>query len=224
MARTRFDERLAPDRAEALLAAAGEEFAERGYAGASMSRIASAAGVSKGSLYYYFEDKADLLATAMERAFDRLLAESGLGGDRDAFRAWLEELEAEAFWDALRDGARRSVPLIRSDAWYVRLARAFHRLRDEPEVGEAAERVMERGRSMIRELLSRGRELGLVRTDLPLDYLVAVYAAMDAAGDRWILERYQGWDDEELARITDARVDLLRDMLSAENQGWEGAP
>lgn len=221
MARTRFDERLAPDRAEALLAAAGEEFAERGYAGASMSRIASCAGVSKGSLYYYFEDKADLFATAVERAFERILEESGLGGDREGFRTWLDALEAGAFWDALREVARRSVPLIRSDAWYVRLARAFHRLRDEPGVGEAAQEAVDRSRTMIRDLLSRGRELGLVRTDLPLDYLVTVHAAMDEAGDRWILERYESWDDEELARITDARVDLLRDMLSAENEGWE---
>jgi hypothetical protein len=42
----------------------------------------------------------------------------------------------------------------------------------------------------------------------------------DDAGDRWMMERWDDFSDEELRRIVDARVDLLRDMLAKENEGW----
>lgn len=44
------------------MAGAAEVFASDGYEGASMSRIAQVAGVSKGTLYNYFDSKADLFA------------------------------------------------------------------------------------------------------------------------------------------------------------------
>ena len=57
MARNRFDN-LGSEKQEAILRAAGEEFAEKGFAGASINRIIRESGMSKGSVYYYFEDKA----------------------------------------------------------------------------------------------------------------------------------------------------------------------
>ena len=45
-----------------ILEGAAEVFSQDGYEGASMSRIASCAGVSKGTVYNYFENKADLFA------------------------------------------------------------------------------------------------------------------------------------------------------------------
>ncbi len=45
-----------------ILAGAAAVFSQDGYEGGSMSRIASRAGVSKGTLYNYFENKADLFA------------------------------------------------------------------------------------------------------------------------------------------------------------------
>jgi AcrR family transcriptional regulator len=51
-----------------LLAAAGAEFAERGYAAATVSRIASRAGVSVQSLYNDWGNKRNLLQAVMETA------------------------------------------------------------------------------------------------------------------------------------------------------------
>lgn len=212
MVRRRF-EKLEPERREALLAAAADEFAARGYVAASMSRIAEGADVSKGTLYYYFEDKEDLFVTAVDRAVELLMEATGLGAGPEALEAWLDSLDAGEFWSALREMARRSVPLVRSDAWYVRLARSYPRIRQEPEARASVEKITEWGRGVVRSLLGRGRELGVVRTDLPLDYLVEIYLAMDSAGDRWVVDRYEGWSDEELLRFTEARIDLVRDML-----------
>ena len=53
-------QRRAEDRPSEICAAALEVFAEKGFAAAKLDEIAKRAGVSKGTLYLYFQDKADL--------------------------------------------------------------------------------------------------------------------------------------------------------------------
>ena len=47
---------------EQLLDAAERVFRERGVAGSSLAEVASAAGVTRGAVYWHFRDKADLFA------------------------------------------------------------------------------------------------------------------------------------------------------------------
>lgn len=54
---------------EAILHAAEEAFAERGYAAASLQEIATAAGVSRGMPGYAFGSKAALYEAVLERSF-----------------------------------------------------------------------------------------------------------------------------------------------------------
>jgi TetR/AcrR family transcriptional regulator len=67
--------RVSPDQ---ILAAAALEFAERGYAGARVDRIARRAAVNKAMLYYHFRSKQQLYRTLLRRMFtraaDRMLA------------------------------------------------------------------------------------------------------------------------------------------------------
>ncbi len=58
-------EPLSPEKQEQILRGAASVFAEDGYEGASMSRIAARAGVSKGTLYNYFGGKAEMFAAWM---------------------------------------------------------------------------------------------------------------------------------------------------------------
>lgn len=51
---------LPQEKRQRIEAAAIEEFAERGFQGASISQIVGQAGIAKGSFYQYFEDKRDL--------------------------------------------------------------------------------------------------------------------------------------------------------------------
>ena len=53
---------LSPEKQHQILRGAATVFSQDGYEGASMSRIASCAGVSKGTLYNYFDGKAGLFA------------------------------------------------------------------------------------------------------------------------------------------------------------------
>lgn len=88
-----------------LLAVAAEEFAQHGYAGASLRGIAAAAGMQAGSVYFHFPSKDDLLievarqgtAVTLERV---QAADAALGPDapvaerlREAIRVHVETLE-----------------------------------------------------------------------------------------------------------------------------------
>lgn len=55
------------DKANAILAGAFEIFTSQGYAAASMARIAKAAGVSKPTLYSYFQDKEGLFIALVQQ-------------------------------------------------------------------------------------------------------------------------------------------------------------
>lgn len=212
MARNRFDN-LEPERQEAILAAAAEEFAERGYAGASLNRVIEAAGISKGSLYYYFDDKEDLFATVVEVAVERTLAETG--------GLSVQDVGEGEYWERVRDFGLRSLELMYRDDWYVRLAMAFARLRDEPEAQAAVRPALDWGRRYTASILKRGQEVGAVRSDLPLALLVELTMAVDQAGDRWMMDHREELGEEGLRRLVAARIDLMRDMLDAENEGWK---
>jgi len=67
-------EALSPEKERQILEGAALAFAEDGYEGASMSRIAHLAGVSKGTLYNYFAGKRELFAAFVRRECGELIA------------------------------------------------------------------------------------------------------------------------------------------------------
>ena len=73
-----------------ILDGAARVFAQDGYEGASMSRIAAEASVSKGTLYNYFTCKAELFADYVQRDCTRLLTQ--IFDDLDYARAAEETL------------------------------------------------------------------------------------------------------------------------------------
>lgn len=83
----------AGDTREAILRAALQAFAQRGFDGASTREIAAAAGVNHGLLRHYFGPKQKLWQAAVDLAFadmqgeiDALLADPGIRDDRERAR------------------------------------------------------------------------------------------------------------------------------------------
>jgi len=72
-------------KAEQILQGAMQEFLQHGYTGTSMARIAATAGVSKETLYSYFESKEKLFAAIVERTaqqhFQEVFASEPLPAD-----------------------------------------------------------------------------------------------------------------------------------------------
>src|SRR5690348_13049829 len=93
MVRPRFA-RLPPEQQQAIVGAAADEFAAHGFHDASLNRIIDAAGISKGSMYYYFDGKEDLYAHVLRLEMEHLLrSDEGASIPPDA--------DADAFWGVL---------------------------------------------------------------------------------------------------------------------------
>lgn len=76
-----------------ILEAAGQVLADHGYLGCSTSRIADAAGISKGSIYQYFADKDEVLTALAAKLADEITQaigkaiDGGLGDDWQSLAA-----------------------------------------------------------------------------------------------------------------------------------------
>jgi AcrR family transcriptional regulator len=130
----------APLRREAILAAAEEVFARRGYHGAALEDIAQTAGISKALIYEHFASKRELhtalLDAHVEEIFQRRQASAATGppGEErlrsgiDAFLSFVEE---------------------HREAW-----RALFRDAADPEVGDVIERVQAQATAVIAALIA----------------------------------------------------------------------
>jgi len=90
-----------PTSRERLLAAAATEFAARGFAGASVDRIARTARVNKAMIYYHFASKAALYREILRDMFEAVasrVAETARSGmdPADKIRAFVEAIAVEA--------------------------------------------------------------------------------------------------------------------------------
>jgi AcrR family transcriptional regulator len=96
----------------ALVGAARELFAERGYAGVATEEIVQRAGVTRGALYHHFSDKEDLLRAVLHE-LSRGLAEASATAALKETDQWRQILAAvEAFLDGCVDPAVQQIMMI----------------------------------------------------------------------------------------------------------------
>ncbi len=209
MNRTRF-ENLDEQKKERLLDSAAEEFAEHGYEGASLNKILERAGMSKSSLYHYFEDKADLFMSLTERSVAILMCEIG-GFDPQA-------LTAESYWPVLEGRVRRALELSNRNTWYVKLGRMMLRFRSLPKGMDRSNRLYRAARSFVEATLLRGQELGVVRTDLPQSLMVDSAMALGEAIDAWMLTHWDDMTPEERLAMVGVNFELFRRLLAAPSE------
>lgn len=206
MPRPRFH-KLPHERQERLLDTAAREFATHGFDGASLNHILGAAGISKGAAYYYFDDKADLFATVVDHYFQHALA--GIPLD-------LSAVEADGFWPAVEAFHRQSLVRSLETPWMLGVARAVWKLppdrRREGPIGE----VFRRAWSLLDGILDRGQALGVIRSDLPRDLLMALLMALDETADRWIGEHLDALGPDGVAALSPRLMQLWRRVLQSE--------
>lgn len=86
---------LPDDKRQKIIDCAVDEFAQYDYESASVSRMVTQAGISKGSLYQYFTDKSDLYHYILELGVQKkasLMAESMQGSPNSSFFESLNHL------------------------------------------------------------------------------------------------------------------------------------
>ena len=158
--------RLPPARRDAVLVAAEAEFAAHGFSRGSLNVIAREAGVAKGSLFQYFDDKVDLFVHLCELAADRVgcamdEAAAGIDWSQGFFPGYTRLLDA---W----------VDHFRTHAVDRELSAAVS-LEPDPDARTAVRRVIdERYLSFLRPLLQTAQADGWLRADADLDAFIAL--------------------------------------------------
>ncbi|MEA2480167.1 MAG: hypothetical protein QOJ07_2089 [Thermoleophilaceae bacterium] len=166
--RTRRDEQRENTRS-ALIAAARPLFAERGYGAVGTEQIVAAARLTRGALYYHFEDKRDLFRAVFE-VTDRELVEGVARSALAEEDPWQRlVVGCEAFLDACLDPSLRRIVFL--DAPSVLGWREWH------ELGEAASAL-----GLIEFGLQGAADAGLVQIDNVAVFAHLVLGALNEAG------------------------------------------
>ena len=183
----------------ALIAAARELFAERGYAAVGTTEIVNRAGSSRGAMYHHFKDKQELFRAVYEQIQEELIQRvaeriEGAGADpMAALRAGLN-----AFLDSCLEPEKARIGLI--DAPAVLGWAQWRELDERYALG------------IVTAGLQGGVEAGVLRGDLPVRRLAHLVLA--ALGEAGLL--IAGAADPEAARAeTEAAVLALLDGLRA---------
>jgi TetR/AcrR family transcriptional repressor of nem operon len=141
---------------QAILDAADSEFAQLGYAGASLANVVASAGLTKGALFHHFPDKQSLAAAWIA---ERL----GAG----ILQLWAAPLSTVDSLDALINLCRvRCKDLTSSDATSALVAIAAELASRDELLGATLEHVFYDWRFAFAETLERGKLAGWVHPSI----------------------------------------------------------
>ncbi len=161
--------RAAFEHRDDLLRAALDEFCERGYDAASINRILSASGMSKGQLYHHFASKEGLYLALVEWMID----------EKAAWFARQPATAAGDFVDVLGAQLRASLEFAAAHPDVDRLSRALLRERGRPVFDRVVRRFAFDPASALGELVAHHHGQERLRSDLSprLDELLAFLRA-----------------------------------------------
>jgi AcrR family transcriptional regulator len=198
--------KLDPAKQEAILHAALDAFASEGYEGASYNQIIERSGISKGAMYYYFDDKEDLYVTVVRHELEELL---------QRFHQLPEVKDAAGFWRMLADIMMQAQAFVAAEPKKIMLLRSLMKLRSQGTRSPLIQELYELGRSFSEAMIRLGQSVGAVRADMPFALMVNLITAVDEAGDRWMLEHVDLQDAEAMSQYGELFIDLLRRMVES---------
>jgi AcrR family transcriptional regulator len=152
-----------------LMTAALQVFAERGFAATKLDEVAKRAGVSKGTIYLYFDSKEALFKAAVESAMIPAI-EVGEAMAADPSRSPVEALREFIFWWWEKVGSTDigALPklLVAEIGNFPELGIWFH------------ENMIQRGKRAVAGIIERGVATGDFRRVEPMDVANMLFALM----------------------------------------------
>ena len=138
-----------------LLEAALELFVEKGFAATRLEDVASRAGVSKGTLYLYFENKDALFKAVVQEGIIPVIAENeAIAAHHTGSSFDLLEILLNNWWAKIGRTAFAGIPklIVSESRNFPELARFYY------------ENVISRGRALVGGALQRGMTSGEFRS------------------------------------------------------------
>jgi AcrR family transcriptional regulator len=138
------------DRRDAILAAALDEFASRGFEAARLDDVARRAGVAKGTIYLYFRDKESLFQELIRTMLTPLVGTIEALGQSDVPLPMLADRIAELFVREVYETRRKDVVrlMISEGRRFPKLAEFYYH--------EVLSRIIAAVRSLLRRAAARG--------------------------------------------------------------------
>lgn len=180
--------------------------ARHGFAGASTTLIAEAAGVSKGLLWHYFGDKADLMKQAVVVTLERISAE--LADQLDVTASPPEVIRQSIHWVATWSVQHR-------DEWRAmdQITRAMRGAEGRPAFTLVDYEPVYRSEE---SLFRRGQELGVFRAFDTRVMAVTYQGAIDM-----MLSYADSHPDTDVEQYADALTDIILAAVSVPEGGTQ---
>ena len=182
------------DRRDAILRAAIDVFAGRGFFNAQVADVARAAGVAAGTVYLYFDSKDDLLVSIFERTMREAIADgrAAVAPVRDP----VEQLRTVARVHLDRMGRDRSLAVV----FQVELRQSTKFME------RLSSTLLREYLGIIRTIIVEGQKSGVFRKELNATLAAKLFfGGLDEMATNWILSRRK----YTLASEADAIVDLF---------------
>ena len=189
------------DKKTHIIEAAAREFAQKGYAGASVADIAVNAAIGKGTVYEYFDSKEDLFFAVFEwyllkTGGQARVGVSALGGSAaDRLLALSDSIMGQ--WDEIKDAFTLTM-----EFW---AASASSQIRDRFKA--AFRELYGEFRGIVESLIREGIERGEFRPDLSPE---SIAAALVGTWDALFL---QAWFEENFNPVKTAR-DFIKVVIN----------
>ena len=183
-----------------ILDAAVAVFAEKGFFVSRISDIADRADVADGTVYLYFKNKDEILATAINTAFDGFMRTAR--EELQKLRSPTERLRRLAYLHLDGLGSNRNLAIVfqmelRQSTRF--LSRFSH------------EHLVEYF-NLVREAMNEGKACGEFRRDLPEKIATnCFFGAIDEMVTSWVLSE----KDYPLAHVADPLLDILLSGMRA---------
>ena len=182
------------------MAAAIDCFARLGYQGTTIDRIARAASVTKGAVYYHFRDKEELLFEAVKdrvSGFEAQVLEQ-VSPARDAL-ASMKQVVDSCFFHATVSNHRRFIITLMIEA-----------LDTNPRLSTEFRNILRRMRAFLGGVVRRGQQRGELRADVAPAAVAAVIMGGIIGAE---VQHYQDPEEVDLRRVLDTLVEQLAAWL-----------
>ncbi len=196
---------LPEEKRQRIIDVALEEFAARPFTKASLSNIVARAGIAKGSMYQYFEDKKDLFLYLLDLAIEQKL-------DYIKREVNLEAGFFDAFEQTLRVGTKFNLSHPQLGSLMANIM--------EPSSEEVLREVSEKSRHLTIEffqnMISKGQVNGEIRKDVDPRFMATLmYSLLGTGLTEYVLESIGVTTKEYLSKpelqekITQDTIDFI---------------
>ena len=194
------------DKYQRILDAAVAVFAEKGFFVSRVSDIANRADVADGTVYLYFKNKDEILAAAINTAFDGFMRTARTELERLPTPSDRLRRLAYLHFEAL--GANRNLAVV----FQMELRQSTRFL------SEFSHQHLVEYFSLVRQAISDGKASGEFRSDLPEKIAAnCFFGAIDEMVTSWVLSE----KNYPLAHVADPVLDiLLSGMRAISKQPW----